>query len=182
MSKENIVFDMRTLIVLSAIPGSGKSTWAKKYQKEHQSTYIVSSDEIRYEFFGAVNDFRNEALVWDTFLSRINHYAETMADVTVIADATNLQNKYRRMYAEMTPKFEKHILVRFNVPYDICLLQNQMREKERIVPEDAMLRLQAEMEEPDQATLAFYNEYRVITNFLSKEARKEVKEKPVSSH
>lgn len=45
-----------------------------------------------------------------------------------------------------------------------------------------MLRLQAEMEEPDQATLAFYNEYRVITNFLSKEARKEVKEKPVSSH
>lgn len=132
---------MRTLIVLSAIPGSGKSTWARKYQKEHQNTYIVASDEIRYEFFGAVNDFRNEKLVWGTFLYRINRYAETLNDVTVIADATNLQNKYRRMYAELTPKFEKHILVRFNVPYDICLLQNKMREKERIVPEDAMLRL-----------------------------------------
>jgi hypothetical protein len=54
-----------------------------------------------------------------------------------------------------------------------------MRESDRIVPEDAMARLAAEMEEPDQATLAFYNEYRVITNFLSKEARKEErKEKP----
>jgi predicted kinase len=174
---------MRTLIVLSAIPGSGKSTWARKYQKEHQNTYIVASDEIRYEFFGAVNDFRNEKLVWGTFLYRINRYAETLNDVTVIADATNLQNKYRRMYAELTPKFEKHILVRFNVPYDICLLQNKMREKERIVPEDAMLRLQAEMEEPDQATLAFYNEYRVVSNFLSKEARQEErKQKPASEH
>jgi hypothetical protein len=42
-----------------------------------------------------------------------------------------------------------------------------------------MKRLAAEMEEPDSATLAFYNEYRIITNFLSKEARKEErKEKP----
>jgi predicted kinase len=170
---------MRTLFVLSAIPGSGKSTWSKKYQKEHDNTYIVSSDEIRYEFFGKVNDFRNESLVWDTFLERINHYAETMENVTVIADATNLQNKYRRMYAELTPKFERHVLVRFEIPYNICLLQNQMREKERIVPDDAMKRLAAEMEEPDSATLAFYNEYRIITNFLSKEARKEErKEKP----
>jgi predicted kinase len=120
---------MRTLFVLSAIPGSGKSTWAKKYQKEHDNTYIVSSDEIRYEFFGKVNDFRNESLVWDTFLERINHYAETMENVTVIADATNLQNKYRRMYAELTPKFERHVLVRFEIPYNICLLQNQMRGK-----------------------------------------------------
>jgi predicted kinase len=98
---------MRTLIVLSAIPGSGKSTWAKKYQKEHANTFIVSSDEIRLEFFGAVNDFRDERRVWDTFLERLNHYAETMADVTVIADATNLQNKYRRMYAELTPKYRE---------------------------------------------------------------------------
>jgi len=168
---------MRTLIVLSAIPGSGKSTWAKKYQKEHERTYIVASDEIRLEFFGAVNDFRDEKRVWDTFLERINHYAETMDNVTVIADATNLQNKYRRMYAQLTPKFEKHVLVRFDIPYDICLLQNQMRERERIVPADAMARLLAEMEEPDAPTLAYYNEYRVIRNFLSKEALKEQKQK-----
>ena len=174
---KNIVFFVRTLIVLSAIPGSGKSTWARKYQLEHENTFIVSSDEIRLEFFGAVNDFRNEKRVWDAFLNRINDYAETRRDVTVIADATNLQNKYRRMYAELTPKFEKHVLLRFDVPYDICLLQNQMREKQRIVPKDAMEKLLGEMEEPDAATLAFYNEYRIIRNFISKEAQRELKQK-----
>ena len=40
---------MRTLILLSAIPGSGKSTWARKYQKEHQNTYIVASDGYESE-------------------------------------------------------------------------------------------------------------------------------------
>lgn len=103
---------MRTLIVLSAIPGSGKSTWAKKYQKEHANSFIVSSDDIRMEFFGAVNDFRDEKRVWDTFLKRINDYADSSNEITVIADATNLQNKYRRMYAELTPHFEKHVLIR----------------------------------------------------------------------
>jgi predicted kinase len=164
---------MRTLIVLSAIPGSGKSTWAKKYQKEHANSFIVSSDDIRMEFFGAVNDFRDEKRVWDTFLKRINDYADSSNEITVIADATNLQNKYRRMYAELTPHFEKHVLIRFDIPYSICLLQNQMREQSKIVPEDAMKRLLDEMEEPDQATLAFYNEYHIIRNFMSKEARKE---------
>jgi predicted kinase len=73
-------------------------------------------------------------------------------------------------------------LIRFDIPYDICLLQNQMREKERIVPEDAMKRLLAEMEEPDETTLAFYNEYHVIRNFLSKEALKEQKQKSAQQH
>ena len=43
---------MKTLIVLSAMPGSGKSTWAKKYQEEHPHTLIISSDKIRYELTG----------------------------------------------------------------------------------------------------------------------------------
>jgi predicted kinase len=60
---------MRTLIVLSAIPGSGKSTWAKKYQKEHANTFIVSpAMKFDSNSIGAVNDFRDERRVWDTFL------------------------------------------------------------------------------------------------------------------
>ena len=40
---------MKTLMILSAIPASGKSTWAAKYQATHPNTYIVSSDQIRME-------------------------------------------------------------------------------------------------------------------------------------
>ena len=43
---------MKTLIILSAMPGSGKSTWAKKYQEEHSHTLIISSDQIRFELTG----------------------------------------------------------------------------------------------------------------------------------
>jgi tRNA uridine 5-carbamoylmethylation protein Kti12 len=164
---------MRTLILLSAIPGSGKSTWAKKYQKEHPNTFIVSSDEIRLQMFGKVNDFSHEAVVWKTFMDQLNNFAETYTDVTVIADATNLQNKFRKLYCEGTPKFDKHVLVRLDIPYEICLMQNKMRDKGRIVPEDVMKQMAEEMEEPSPEILAMYDEYLVVKDFMSPKAKKE---------
>jgi predicted kinase len=166
---------MRTMILLSAIPGSGKSTWARQYQKSHPNTFIVSSDEIRVQLFGKVNDFSNEALVWKTYLDTINHYADTMDEVTVIADATNLQNKYRQYYRDNTPHFDKHVLILFDIPYAICLIQNKMRAGDRIVPEAAMERLKAEMEPPSPEVLASYDEYIVINDFISRKALKEEK-------
>lgn len=120
---------MRTLILLSAIPGSGKSTWAREYQSAHSNTYIVSSDEIRLELLGSPSNFSNEKLIWATFVKRLNAYAEKSDNLTVIADATNLQNKYRLYYLEATPHFDRHVLVVFRVPYQVCLVQNKMRSK-----------------------------------------------------
>lgn len=156
---------MRTMILLSAIPGSGKSTWARAYQANHANTFIVSSDEIRKELFGSAQDFRNEQLVWKTYLNRLNNYAATMSDVNVIADATNLQNKYRKMYHDETPHFEKHILVYFDIPYDICLIQNKMREHERVVPDRAMESLKAELELPSKEIISLYDEYVIVKDF-----------------
>jgi predicted kinase len=163
------------MILLSAIPGSGKSTWARKYQEEHPNTFIVSSDEIRVRLFGKVNDFRDEPRVWKTYLDDINRYAETYEDVTVIADATNLQNKYRKMYREGTPKFDRHVLVLFDLPYEICLIQNQMRTPDRIVPRSGMDRLKAEMEQPTPEIIKMYDEYVVVHDFVSKTALEQEK-------
>ncbi len=150
---------MSTFILLSAIPGSGKSTWAKEYQKTHENVVIVSSDEIRRKLFGSIKCFNDEPLVWKTYLEEINAHSGKGKTVTVIADATNLQNKYRRYYREMTPEFDKHILVYFNIPYDICLIQNQMRDPERVVPFEGMERLKEEMEEITPEIKALYDEY-----------------------
>lgn len=165
---------MRTMMLLSAIPGSGKSTWAKKYQKDHPNTFIVSSDEIRVKLWGKVNDFHDEATVWKTYLDQINDYANQFEDVTVIADATNLQNKYRKMYCEETPHFDKHVLVMFDIPYEICLIQNQMRSSDRIVPRSGMDKLMAEYEKPDEETLNMYDDRLIITD-VSKKALEEEK-------
>ena len=40
------------LILLIGIPGSGKTTWAKQYKKEHPFTNLICTDEIRKEIFG----------------------------------------------------------------------------------------------------------------------------------
>ena len=91
---------MKTLIILSAMPGSGKSTWANKYQEEHPHTLIVSSDQIRYELTGATQDFSKQKEVWELFSLRIHEYAKRYDDVTVILDALNDLNSLREKYVK----------------------------------------------------------------------------------
>ncbi len=163
---------MATLILLSAIPGSGKSTWAREYQKAHPNTHIVASDDVRARVSGGIQNFQHEALVWETFLNEINHYAEKDDTCTVIADATNLQNRYRRYYYEATPKFSRHVLVLFNIPFEICCIQNRMRSPERIVSPEAMISLKNEYETPTQEIIDLYDEYIVIDeSYISSRAK-----------
>ena len=148
---------MGTLILLSAIPGSGKSTWARAYQSAHPNTYIVSSDEIRKRLLGGIQNFSNEALIWKTFLEDLK--AHEGQDCTVIADSTNLQNAYRRFYYENTPGFDRHVLVVFDVPFERCMVQNKRRLQDRVVSDEAMHSLKAEFEEPSDDVIAMYDEY-----------------------
>lgn len=163
---------MATLILLSAIPGSGKSTWANHYRQEHPKTYIVASDDVRQRVSGGVQNFEHEALVWETFLKELNEHAEDDDETTVIADATNLQNRYREYYCKQTPKFHKHVLVLFDIPFEICKIQNKMRHHSRIVSDEAMESLRAEFEYPTQEIIGLYDEYVVIDeSYISKRAK-----------
>ena len=156
---------MRKLILLSAIPGSGKSTWAKKYAHEHPNTFIIASDEVRIEIAGEAQNFDHEEEVWRVFLERINEYADRYEDCNVIADATNLQNRFRAFYAKETPKFDKHVLVVFHIPLDVCLKQNLIRPADRIVPEDAMRNMAKEFEEPNEEVYELYDEIVFVEKF-----------------
>ncbi len=160
---------MRNLIVLSAIPGSGKSTWAKKYQQEHKNVFIVSSDSIRKELFGSESSFENEGLVWETFKKRLNEHIEDMDDLTVIADATHLSNQLRKLYYDLTPKFDKHTLVIFDVPFEVALYQNSLRERK--VPMQAMEKLKKEYELPSREIETLYDEIIYIRD-ISPEAKR----------
>lgn len=148
---------MSTLILLSAIPGAGKSTWAKDYQRNHPNTYIVASDDVRCRVSGGIQCFQNEAKVWEVFLQELQDYSKQ--ECTVIADATNLQNRYRRYYYENTPGFDHHILVVFHVPFELCMEQNRMRSNDRVVSDEGMKSLYAEFEEPTQDIIDLYDEY-----------------------
>ena len=142
---------MKTLIMLSAIPASGKSTWAKEYQAHHPNTYIVNSDEVRMEVtHGDFQDHSKQKEVWELFERRIHDYALIDKDVTVIIDALNDVNPVRLKYLSTTPEFDKKILVLFPNNLEKSRKYNNLREEAVRVPDDILVGLVNKFEEPSE--------------------------------
>ena len=149
---------MKKLIILSAPPGSGKSTWANAYLKTHENTYIISSDEIRYELTGQRRDFSKQKEVWETFSRRIHEYALKGENVTVILDALCDLNSLREGYVKDNPEYDKYVLVLFPHTFEEILKYNTQREDERVLPVDAMKMLYEKFEQPTPEVLALFDE------------------------
>ena len=132
------------------MPGSGKSTWAKKYQEEHPHTLIVSSDQIRYEITGTTQDFSRQKEVWELFSLRIHEYANKFNDVTVILDALNDLNCLREKYVKENPEFDRYELVVFPRTVEEIRYWNKQRKECSIVPEDQLDILIKKWEEPSE--------------------------------
>ena len=142
---------MKTLIMLSAIPASGKTTWAKKYQDEHPNTFIISSDEVRMEVtHGDYQDFSKQDIVWKLFESRIHEYAKDNENCTVILDALNDSNEIRMKYLATTPEYDKKVLVLFPNTYERSSHYNGYREEAVRVPENVLVGLCNKFEMPNE--------------------------------
>ena len=153
---------MKTLIVLSAMPGSGKSTWAKKYQEEHLHTLIISSDAIRYELTGSMQDFSKQKEVWELFSLRIHEYANKYDDVTVILDALNDLNVLREKYVKENPEYDKYVLVLFPRTIEQINFYNKQRNDDAIVPDDQLEMLINKWEEPSQEIIDLFDEIHEV--------------------
>lgn len=149
---------MKTLIILSAMPGSGKSTWAKKYQEEHPHTLIVSSDQIRFEVTGQLQDFSRQKEVWELFSLRIHEYAKRYDDVTVILDALTDLNLLREKYVKENPEFDKYILVLFPRTVEQIRYFNKQRKESSVVPDDQLELLIKKWEEPSPQIMKLFDE------------------------
>ena len=148
---------MKTLIVLSAMPGSGKSTWAKKYQEEHLHTLIISSDAIRYELTGSMQDFSKQKEVWELFSLRIHEYANKYDDVTVILDALNDLNVLREKYVKENPEYNRYELVLFPKTLEEIRFYNKQRNELSVVPDEQLEMLINKWEEPSKEVLELFD-------------------------
>ncbi len=148
---------MKTLIVLSAMPGSGKSTWAKQYQAEHSHTLIVSSDAIRYELTGQSQDFSRQKEVWELFSLRIHEYAQKYDDVTVILDALNDLNCLREKYVKENPEFDQYVLVLLPRTVEQIRHYNKERNFSQVVPDEQLELLIQKWEEPTEDIKALFD-------------------------
>lgn len=153
---------MKTLIMLSAFPASGKSTWAKWFKENNPNTVILNSDDIRMEVTnGDYQDHSRQKEVWELYEKRIHEYGK-QENINLILDALNDVNEVRMKYLGTTPEFDKKILVMFNTdPERAKKLNNQRDEKVR-VPDFIIDGLIEKFEEPNEEVMNSINEIRYI--------------------
>lgn len=97
-------------IMLMGIPGCGKSTWAKEYVFKCDASFtIVSSDEIRRQLTGSVNDQSRNDEVWEVVLNQVVGHLKMGRNV--ILDATNVRSDHRRTFVRQLPPCNKYLKV-----------------------------------------------------------------------
>ena len=128
-----------TLYILIGIPGCGKSTFAKRFQNENDTTWI-SRDKIRFDTLKEGDEyFSHESEVFQKFIDSIVFSLRN--GFNAIADATHINMSSRRKLTYAIDKqFNdyKIVYVIFDTPFDICLARNNLREGRACVPEQVM--------------------------------------------
>ena len=115
---------MGKLTLLVGLPGSGKSTYAKKYLEK--DNIILSSDVIRGEIFNDENDQSNNALVFSTLYSRAKQILESGKNVVI--DATNCSKFDRKRVLD---NFSDMPLIRVAIVIKTPIDECEKRDKER---------------------------------------------------
>lgn len=124
---------MPKIILCRGIQGSGKTTWAKQYCKEHPNTIRVNRDDIR-QMFSQKWSKELEQIVIDTELRAIdNALYEEMG--VVVDDVSNL-NRYTvdkiwnivRKYQQMRGISDYGIIYQdFFIPLQDCIERDSKR-------------------------------------------------------
>lgn len=119
-----------TVYVMVGIPGSGKSTYAKKL--EANGAVWVSLDVIRDNQV-AKSGTRNEKKVFSEGLRQMKKALEDGKDV--ICDSTNVYPEKREKYLKEAKKYNAKCVAFFiNTDKKTCLERNSLREGNAKVP------------------------------------------------
>lgn len=148
---------MAKLIMMCGVPGSGKSYFsATLTKKAKKHVYLVSSDRLRRMVFGSPQNFTGERLIWSMFYDLAKVYAKD-PDGIVILDATQLTTYYRTVSTkDLKDLFDERILIVFKIDKEVVYHQNLHRKYP--VPIDALERLVAEFEEPNEQDREYFTD------------------------
>ena len=112
---------------MCGLVASGKSTKAKELAEKYNAA-IFSSDELRIEMFGDVNDQSHNQELFVELHKRIKDCLRS--GKSAIYDATNLNYKRRMAFlAELKSIPCEKICVIMATPYEACLRNNVKRER-----------------------------------------------------
>lgn len=155
---------MSKLIVMSGVPGSGKSYFSSTLKKmRRQHVYIISSDELRKNILDDVQDISQEDLIWELFYKLPKVY-KSDKKAFVILDATHIKSEKRLSIIEkFREDFDEIDLVAFIL--DPELVKHQNIERENPVTIDVLERFINNYESPSEEEKAVYdNVFFINTN------------------
>ena len=102
------------LYVMVGLSGSGKSTLAKQLTDAEKNTIIISSDSIREELTGKVEDQSKNEEVFKIFHKRIREGLENKHNV--VADATNNWiNKFENFRSRSQKRASTNVLYIYSI-------------------------------------------------------------------
>lgn len=133
---------MGRFIMLAGIPASGKSVYAKSLEDNYE---IHSSDKLREELFGDINDQDHNAEVFQILHENI--IDSLRKGKNVVYDVCNINSKRRISFLNQLRKIdcikECHIVA---VPYDMALYNNAHRS--RSIPNEVITRMYKSWQTP----------------------------------
>lgn len=163
------------LYIMMGTPGSGKSTYAKRFLWENDPMCLyVSRDSIRFKYV-AENEqyFSKEKEVFKEYVKMIN--TGLANGYNVVADATHLNFPSRSKllkHLEFDPTKVEVVIVWLQTSLEDCLKRNENRAGTRsYVPPDQILKMNAATSAPSQ------EEFHILRIVTEMGVEKEVKGK-----
>lgn len=131
--------------MMVGLPYSGKSYEAEKL-KENLGAVIHSSDAIREEILGDVQDQTANSKVFEVLHERVIN--DLKDGKNVVYDATNLNYKRRMDFLQHIKKIPcQKVCVFMATPFDVCVERSKHRE--RVVPYEVLERMYKQIWIPD---------------------------------
>lgn len=133
----------KILYVLSGVPASGKSTWAKLKTEMEPNVVWVSRDKIRFDIMDSYEGveckyFTHEREVFDQYTETIQLYIDSDYP-QIIADATQINERSRKkLLSHLDLKDYEVRIILFLTDINICHNRNERRTGRERVPEQVI--------------------------------------------
>lgn len=103
----------KTIVIMSAIPRSGKTHAVESLQQKYNNAVVISADIIRKVLLGNKGDMTQEPLIWDEFFKQLILSVEN--NENIIIDNTNISKKQRRSILSLVNRISSLTKEKYNI-------------------------------------------------------------------